>query len=426
MKSFLIHFQKTNFVCLFIFILFIGRLAQAETILLKYENLPRLLQEKNGAVSAADLSIQANKERTGFLNRSFLPHVNVDGGVEHFKTGNHSAKTQPYGGAEVTMNLFRGGKDKLEDQSRQSQVTLSESKKEKIIREELSNARNLYWDLVYQREKIKILNQMSQLNIQSQKLAQARVQRGLATNTDVLSIKLFGKQIKEEIESAKHEEKLLQLALAVRLGWKDDSILKTATQIPHEKIEALSNDFIKEVTHPEVEILKGQAQLHKIQSKQFSRWWAPSLDVYGKSYLYTSQEREFPSLKERLDTGVGIKVSSNLFDGLNSRRDAQSEVQQSIANETLAKHKNNILRNDAQLAQEEMIHLSQLIQNGKSYIQQYNVILQQTLQEYDLGLRNTSEASSTLNQYLTLKKSELQYRLEYQKTKTKLLSILGE
>src|SRR5687768_9611401 len=80
---------------------------------LKYEELPRLLREKNRGVQASSLSVEAARERTGSLTRSFLPRVEAIGGAEHFKTGNYPVATQPYGGIEATVNVFRGGLDSL-------------------------------------------------------------------------------------------------------------------------------------------------------------------------------------------------------------------------------------------------------------------------------------------------------------------------
>ena len=424
MKQLQLHSKRLSSVCLFIFLLFTSSSLRSETVSLKYEDLPRLVHEKSGAVQASNISIQASQAKTGYLKRSFSPNVNVSGGAEYFKTGFYSPRAEPYGGGEVSMNLYRGGKDQLEDHYRQSEVTLSESKKEKVLRDEISQVRTLYWDLVYQREKIRILSELKQLNVQSVKSAQTRVQRGLTTNTDLLSMNLFAKQIQEEIESAQHEIELLQLALNARLGWEDKTSIQTSSQIPHDET-ALSKELPVEAP-PEVKMLKAQAQLNKIESKQLSRWWTPALDVYGKSYLYTLQDREYPELENRLDAGVGVRLSSNVFDGFQSKHDSKSQLRQAIANETLAAHKNKILKNDAQLAQEEMRHLHQLIHNGQNYIGQARVILKQTLEEYDLGLKNTQEVLAILDRLLSLKQSELQRRLEYQKTKVKLLAILGE
>src|SRR5687767_2995642 len=114
--------------------------ARAEVIELKFEDLPQLLQERNQAVQGSQLSVQASQQRTGHLLRSFLPTLSLDAGGEHFQTGSYPAKTEPYAFLETRINLFRGGRDRIEENVRMSQVIFAEAQAKKTLIEELTDA----------------------------------------------------------------------------------------------------------------------------------------------------------------------------------------------------------------------------------------------------------------------------------------------
>lgn len=425
MKSGSFTCKAGRFVCLFLLIFGWSVTGQAETVMLRYEDLPQRVRESNGAVQSSRFSVEASERRTGSFERSFLPQVEVKGGAAYFKTGNHDRAVQPYGGGEVSVNFFHGGRDRLEEDNRTAQVKAEQARAEKSYREELVTVRLLYWDLVYERERLKTLQTMASLNAENRGAANQRVEKGLTTTTEVLAFTLLGSQMEEEMASAKHEISLVQQALAARLGIAPGATIQTIASIPHEHDPSLLAAASEGDADPDVAFLKAQAKTNETTGKQLSRWWTPSVDVYGGTYLYTLQEREYLDMENRLDAGVGIRLHSTVFDGGRAKRDAQSERMQAQAAMRLARHKEKIAGTEIGLTQEELVHLHELIHGAQSYLTQGRRLLRQTLEEYTLGLRSSQDVLSSIDRLLTLHHQDLDRRREYQKTKVKLMSLLG-
>jgi|GEM_PF-869549 len=393
---------------------------------LRYEELPDLIKKKNGAVGAARLTVEASRLRTGHIGRSFLPHLDVLGGAEHFRTGPYPTDTQPYGGVELFVNIYRGGQDSLEDSHRQAQLTGAEAEKEKSLREELAHSRSLYWDLVYERELLTVLNEMSRKNVEGAKAASRRRVRGLVSGTDELAFDLSGHQLKEQIESSQHEIELIELALRPRLEWQENEKIETPATVPHDHDESLLAVKADGANHPEPRALLAKADSASALASQQGRWWLPSIDVYGTYQLYTLRERFYPNLEDRFDWSVGLRLKMHLFEGAQQVREAESGHRSAQAIQTLAEYRKRALATDIRLAQEEMRHIHELIHGAELTNDKGKKLLTQSLSEYDRGVRTTSDMLDMYDRVLLFQKTYLERRREYQKTKVKLLSLLGE
>lgn len=393
---------------------------------LKYDDLPDLIQKKNGAVASSVGGIESSRERTGHLYRSYLPHVDFMAGTEHFKTGPFPADMQPYGGVELSVNIFKGGNDLLEERARTAQVGIAESQREKVLREELSGARDYYWELVFQREYLGVLKEIVELNQQGKKAANRRVSRGIVSKTDVMIFDLYSHQLDEQIESANHEIDLIQLALRPRLGFSEADRIETPSIIPHDHDDTLIKSKPDIASHPEVTGLLSQVAQREAQASQSSRWWTPSVDVYANYSLYTLRERFYPATQDRYDYALGVRLKMHLFDGFDSHQDAQSEHKAAASAEQMAAYRRRTLDTDIRLAQEEMTHIHELVHGAEKFIEQSGKLLKLSLGEYDRGVRTSSDILAMNDRLLTLKKLYLERRRDYQKTKVKLLSLLGK
>jgi outer membrane protein TolC len=391
--------------------------------ILKYEDLPSLIHQKNGAVEAAGQSIQAAESRTGHYTRSLLPHFDAFGGAEHFRTGPFPTETQPYGGVELSLNVFRGGKDRLEEDHRKAQLSGARAEKDKVVREELAQIRNYYWELVFEREWLTSLRQMLKRTEDGAKAASRRKTRGLISDTDVLSFELYGQQLKEQIASAEHEIELIQIAIRPRLGWDDKAPVETPAVIPHDHDEVLLK--AEATGHPQIESLTARAESAGALARQNSRWWLPSVEVYGNYSLYTLRERFYPQLNDRFDIALGVRLKMHLFDGFEGSQEAESGFRSALAAETLAGYRKATLKADVKLAQEEMLHVHELIHGAETFIEKGKKILSQSLSEYDRGVRTTQDVLGVTDRMLSFQKLYLERRRDYQKSKVKLLSLLG-
>ena len=109
--------------------------------LIAFEDLPHLVRERNQNVQAADTSISAAKARTGFFSRSFLPHLGLKAGNESAKFGNDSTVERGFWRAEARINIYQGGKDRIEEKIREIQTESSQINASREYQSELREAR---------------------------------------------------------------------------------------------------------------------------------------------------------------------------------------------------------------------------------------------------------------------------------------------
>lgn len=92
-----------------------------------FADLEKLVRERNENVQAAASTLKAQTERTGSLTRSFLPRLSADVGGEQFKAGSAAMESQSYWKIEAQMNLYRGGRDGIEETIRDSNVKIAKT-----------------------------------------------------------------------------------------------------------------------------------------------------------------------------------------------------------------------------------------------------------------------------------------------------------
>jgi outer membrane protein TolC len=399
--------------------------ARAEAIALKFEDLPKLLQERNQTIQGTQLAVQAYEKRTGYLVRSYLPTLQFDGGGEHFQTGSYPSRTEPYAFLETRLNLFRGGKDILEEDVRQSQVKLTQSQAQKTLIEELTDARKTFWILIFQREMIQILKDAFKENDKNLVAAKRRIQRGLTSDTDQLDFEINRDVLNEEIASLEHEVELTQIKLRSFFSWSDEKLIQTSNQIPHDHDEALLRTEIPAESHPEVSWIKANSRVALSQGSQAKRWWTPSVEVYAGYYLFTLRDRDYLDFERRDDRVAGVRLSIPLFDGLQSKAIASSLAMQGDALEMQAKQKEKIIQAKFQIAKEEIKHHHELTHVAESRIVMGGRYLAKTLSEYDRGVKNSPDVMGALQRQIAFRRRYAEIKRDYQLFKADLLGLLN-
>ncbi len=398
---------------------------KADVVELKFEDLPKLLQERNQAVQGVQLSVQASQKRTGHLVRSYLPTLSLEAGGEHFQTGSYSAETAPYAFLETRLNLFRGGKDALEENIRQSQVGLTQAQAQRALTEELTDARKTYWTLIFQRELVQILKEALQENEKNLASAKKRIQRGLATDTDQVDFEINRDVLQEEISSLEHENELTQIKLRSFFSWADEKLIWTPSLIPHDHDEALLHMQIPQDSHPEVAQFKANSEISLNQGDQAHRWWLPSVDVYAGYYLYTLRDRDYVDMSRRDDLVAGIRFSLSLFDGFQSKTLASSLSLQAEGLDSQARQKEKVIQAKLKIAKEEIKHHHELTHIAEDRIQKGGKYLSQTLSEYGRGVKNSPDVLGALQRQISFKRRYAEIKRDYQLFKTDLLGLLN-
>lgn len=400
-------------------------LRAAETVTLTYEDLPRWVTERNSAVASAHLAVQAAEARTGVLARSWTPQLIATGGAERFKTGGFATTNQPYGWGEASLNVFQGGKNVLEEKRRVAEVENMATERERLKRDILQEARSLYWQLVAEQERVAMLEQLLERSAENQKAAQRRVNRGLTTDTETLAIDLYSQQLREQQESARHEMEILSIKLAARLQTAEGARFTTEPTVPHVHDDALLAWKPQGQESPEVRHWRAQADLQRARGRQESRWWTPAIDLYGQAGQYTLRDRSFASASDRRDWATGVRARLSLFDGGEAHRESVSGMRRAEAAERRVRYEESLHIAEARSAQEELKHLHELIHNADQHLERSRTLLKRMLSEYDRGVRTSQDMLAAIERLASLQNQHLNRRLEYQRTKARLLALVG-
>ncbi len=385
------------------------------------DDIPKHIQEKNKNVSGAALMKDAAQNKTGHLFRSYLPSVKAFGGRESFQTGIYTDQTQPFGGIEANINLFRGGRDSLEEKIRLSRSKSADANAQSVFNHELKAARKLYWEIVSNRELLKILNGALGQNEKTLALANRRITRGLGTETDRLDFQIHKGQLDEEIESITHELLLLQMSLAAIIGMDEDTLFKTSESIEHVHDEALLVKKINSESNPELIFFKSNEESLMNQYKQSSRWWLPSVDLYGGYQLFTARDRDYLTEKDRIDKYFGARLIVE-FDFMKVS-DSSALALEAKGAQKQAEQKVKSLEAEIKVTQEELKHEHELIHFSEERTEQGKKYLNRTMDEYNRGVKNSIDALGALQKYLNFQRESVERRKTYQIKKAAVLFL---
>ena len=382
--------------------------------------------QNNLSILSFEKAQEAEKIKTGFLGRSFLPYLTFEVGQERFQTGRYQSYSNPYGMLEAKFNLFRGGRDKLESGVRDQQAKIGVFNLDSAMREELNKIRKLQWQVIYNNELIKIVEVEKKENSRIRDQATKRARSGVATRSDTLEFTIHDSELEESIESLNHENKILKIALLPLLGVESEEGLQFSQTLEHEHDEELIKKQFSSKSNPQVTRLNSEYETFDLQKKSANRWWTPSLDLYGGYYLYTLRDRDYLALKSRDDRVVGVRLTFELFDGLRSYNQGSATHYQAESKRLMARHIER--QTDAQyiMYQEDMKHTHEVMHYIEDRIKKSKDYLRVTLEEYDRGVKNSLDALTAMQRYYRYEKQYLEKKKEYQLIKADLMAIQGD
>ncbi len=394
---------------------------------INFEDLPSLVKEKNKSVQGATFSVQSGEARTGYLLRSYLPTLGVSVGGESFKSGEFGdTRQQPFGGIETKINLFKGGRDSLEGSVREKQLNASQQEQQKIYFEELTKARGIYWNLVFQKETQNIFKEALDLNEKNKGASEKRIQAGLATLTDRIEFEINKIQLEQDLRQAELMSSNFQRELNAVLGLSPETNLETIDAAPHQHDEgllALKADLIN--SHREILQLKANQEAFEFQKKQFYRWWTPSIDGYAGYFLYTQREREAATRNARYETVGGIKVTLDIFDGFQSKAEGAAAGLQAMAFESLSLQRQKELEARFEAMKSELKVIHELVHIGEKNLKLGKLYFDRTLGEYKRGVKNSPDVLSATQKYIEYKKRYSELRKNYHLARADILAMVG-
>lgn len=398
----------------------------ADSIKINFDDIPKMVRERNLHVQGAEFRYKAAQQGQGYLARSYLPRLSAEIGRENFKTGTQADRTESYGSVRANINVFRGGRDRLENLLARSRFQLSQVETDRLTRDEILKTRTLYWNLISQREVIQLLQKAQDENQKHLVSAQKRIRAGQATETDRLEFEMRKVELDQDLSRLSLASENTERDLGILLGLAENSKIETPLMVGHEHTDELLNENFDRMAHPEVVSTYLQSEQSKLKGQQAARWWTPSLDLYGSYGLSTFREREYDPRSERYESVLGIQLSMDLFDGLMSRAERNERVLEASGLQKEALQTSNELTSQVVGAKAELKLTHELIHQSEDSIKRAHIYLLRTLDEYRRGVKNSPDVLSASERNLSMLRRFAELRRDYQLARSELLASLGK
>ena len=383
----------------------------AATTVVRYTDLPTQILTKNGSVQTHMAYRDAAQSKTGYLERSFWPHMSLSLGGEY---GEETKREKPpYAAFDVSVNLYRGGRDVLEETVRNQQVQQRHTDVYRIYLSELAAAQDAYWQIVAISETLRHYEDSRHRIRQATNAAKYRLSRGLTTPTDVLEFERQDDLISEKIQALKQDKKERSMALATRLGAPPD-IRVPESRVPDPDETPLPPARRTAEHHPDLAALRTQIAILMGEKSQLSHQSRPSLDAYSRYGAYTL---------DRFDLAAGLRMQIPVFADMHIANNQAALDHQITAQKRWLAQQERQRQTAMNTTQERLTYLNQAIQRAQKRIVRTEIFLKATLADYDRGVKNASDVRNAIETYRQDKTDETEQRLAYQRSKVALEEI---
>ena len=393
---------------------------------ISFEELPNLVKERNENIKAAQSTVLAREQRTGRLKRSFFPSLSAQVGGEQFQTGPDPTEHRGFWLVEGSVNLYRGGRDRLEDKVRLSEAKVASAELATELVKEIKEARETYWKLVAIAREIADVEEAFDRNEASIKSARRRAGAGVTTGADALQFELHKTILSQSLKKLRHEQDVFRSQLAVALGMDDHESLTVATAFPTPSDSDLNAEAAATDTHPEIRAFNERAQVDRLRGDQASRWWLPKVDLYSSYGLPALSDEYTRALRNEREWTAGVRLGFSLSDAIEEKLDVQARRLEAQALENRSAHKtreikaaDHELRHDLKLTQE-------LIRDADRDIDTASRFLKLTENEYSRGVKNGPDLLSAFQQLYEFRKRRTELYLDYHTTRAELAALTSK
>ena len=393
---------------------------------IRFEDLPKLVRDRNENVKAAESIHLAQKERSGYFTRSFLPKVSAKAGNETFKTDSARTDNQNYWMLEGKVNLYRGGRDRLEEKVREANENIAKSQLSHETIRELTEARQTYWKLVGISKLIKDRREALGRNESHIKSSRRRSGAGISTNADTIQFELHETTLQQELKKMTLQQDLLRNRLSVAIGWDEHENLQVAEDFPHPPDNKEMFPKLNGRENIELKIASERQARELARSQQHQRWWLPQVDAYT-SYGVPSLSDEFTrAIRNEKEWTAGLKVGLDLGEAFESRHEARAKAFEAQAEKNRANHRlREVIAADHEL-RHDLSLLHELIHDADKDITKAETFLKLTNSEYARGVKNGPDLLGAFQSLYEFRQRRTTLYQEYHETLAELTALLAK
>lgn len=415
---------RLGFFLIFGFFQFASAASEINSQTIKFVDLATLVKEKNGHLKAEQMNISANESRTGHWARSFFPQISGAFGSEELKTGAQSSKGQEYWSIGASVNLFNGGRDRLEERLRSMELEYSKGEYNLSYIFNLREAQIAFWEISASQKLIDLRQEELKKNQEYLNSAKRRVGAGLTTKADVVQFELHKSKLEQEIEQIHLRVDEAKSRLGAILSINDAHGIELNDELPR----SIALEVAPMQPQDQIEIKQNQKaqSIEMLRSQSEGRWWLPQLDLYASHGIPALSHEEDRALLNEKETLTGVRLTLDLGKGWGSQ--AEKKARDFKAKSLGYKVEQKML--ELRLLDQELRHdfavSSKLFDDNEKIILKSSEFLKLTEVEYARGLRNGPDLLGAVRQYYEALEKSVGLRFSLLKTKASLQSLVSK
>lgn len=374
-----------------IFLNFFSFSVQAKEVRLTEDDLIRRIQEKNYLVQASANETDSFKYKINFWSRSFVPKFSLIYAQESYKYVVDSFRTEPWYGAALEVNLYNGGRDRLENKIYKAQLKQASASQKVILYSQLEEARKSFWNLVYLKRYLELNDKLLNLIKENKSQAIRRIRSGLATSSDKIIFEIKEEEIRQDQIKKRLKYEKEQEWLSVTLGAENEKVVPIQDLVHDhswEKVlkhsEEAHNYLLKPAEH--------EVEVNVLQAEQVQSHWLPKIDAYAM-WQQNNRRMDFERTNEedRQQTIMGIKVSWNLENFLQIGNNKKSTQALAKAKQMRLEYNKQLLISKLHIEIKELKALDQLVHGAEENIKRATQLYDLIKKEYARGVKNSED-----------------------------------
>lgn len=422
-----------KFSGVFLVVLFMSAVSNGASIEITFDNLKSLLETRSARLESAQLEMQASKDRTGSLARSFLPKIELHAAQESFRSSSgpaaNSWKSQPSFGAEINLNLFNGGRDLLENSIRDRAVERKSVQLQQVVSDELQALRKLFWETVYSNEKIEQIQSAIKVNSANLAAATKRIRSGVATDSDRMEFEMKEVDLLRELTETKLSlaNQTREFTILLNYNLSDTLIFPKQMEHSHDfeatlKHEARDHEFL--FRDDELKSQEGQLAAEKERRS----WW-PEIDAFAAYNDYTQRiESAGPdaSSESANEAVVGLRLKMGFGAIFESSKEASHLSKIAMADKKRADLKRRQTEAHMENELSELRFLHDQVHSAEENIARAERYYKLTQSEYSRGVKNSPDVLGASEKLYENRIKRLQIIRDFQIAKAHVLAKIGK
>jgi len=392
---------------------------------ISFDDLPKIITEKNENFRAAHVSVKAQEERTGHLTRSFLPQVSATLGEEDFRMNSgFLVGRQRNWQLGASVNLYRGGRDRIDEDIRQAQVDEAKIGFAQEYQTELRRARVAYWEAVAFDRLLTNRQEELKRNEDSLRSAKKRVGAGVTGTADVNQFELYRMDLEQRIKQLKHQSDVARNRLAVVLGMGDHQNLAPQSDFPKANPSTLKEFQVE--NQLDVKAQKTREEIDELRSKYSARWWHPDLDFYAYHGVPLLRDDLTSTIRDDRETVIGLRMKFDLGKGLDDVAEAKARKQEARSGGFRAAYKAREVKSLDHEIRHDLKITADLISDNEKLLAKAREFLKNTQAEYARGVKNGPDLLSASRQFFDILDRSVELNREFFSRQAELENLLAK